>query len=217
MSGTLLFLRSPALRAWQVEAQEAKSLFGPLAEAGFPALFLVILGYSAAFGLVEIGVTAYAAEQGVPASAGVLLGVMSGGSAAGGLAYGGRTWRLPLARQFAVALFLLGAGVGVLALPMNLWWFGVASVVAGIIMAPTLTIQSMLVARSASSRHLTEAFTWSSTGLLAGVGAGIAAGGWLIERWNSSAAFIAGMIVAGVAAALAATSLPAERTVAAPV
>jgi MFS family permease len=211
VTGTLLFLRSPALRGWHLERHEAKSLFGPLAEPGFPALLAVILGYSAAFGLVEIGVVAYAAEQRAPASAGVLLGLMSGGSAAGGLAYGGRTWRLPLARQFAVALLVLGAGIGVLALPMNPWWFGAASVAAGIIMAPTLTIQSMLVARNASSRHLTEAFTWSSTGLLAGVGAGIAAGGWLIERWDSSAAFIAGALAASGAAALAATSLTADR------
>ena len=181
ITGTLLFLRSPALRGWQIEPPQAKSWFGPLAESGFPILFVVILGYSVAFGLVEIGVTAYAAEQGSPASAGVLLGLMSGGSAAGGLAYGGRSWRLPLARQFAVALFVLGAGIALLAVPMNLWWFAAASIVAGIIMAPTLTIQSMLVARNASSRHLTEAFTWSSTGLLAGVGAGIALGGWLIE------------------------------------
>jgi len=211
VTGTLLFLRSPALRGWQIEAQPGKRLFGPLAEPGFPALFLVILGYSAAFGLVEIGVTAYAAERHAPANAGVLLGLMSAGSAAGGLAYGSRSWRLPLVQQFAVALVVLGGGIGMLAVPMNLWWFAAASVLAGIIMAPTLTIQSMLVARNASSRHLTEAFTWSSTGLLAGVGAGIAAGGWLIERWDSRAAFIAGMIAAISAAALAAAALRAER------
>ena len=121
----------------------------------------------------RIGVTAYAAERTQPATAGVLLGLMSAGSAFGGLAYGSRSWRLPLPQQFAVALLVLGGGIGVLALPMNVWWFAIASIFAGIIMAPTLTIQSMLVARSASSHHLTEAFTWSSTGLLAGVGAGI--------------------------------------------
>jgi MFS family permease len=211
VTGTLLFLRSPALRGWQIEEPQSRNLFGPLAEPGFPVLFVTILGYSLAFGLVEIGVTAYAAERHTPATAGVLLGLMSAGSAAGGLAYGSRSWRLPLARQFAVALLVLGGGIGLLAVPMNVWWFGAASILAGIIMAPTLTIQSMLVARNASSRHLTEAFTWSSTGLLAGVGAGIALGGWLIERWSWSAAFVAAMLVAGCAAALAATSLRAER------
>jgi len=209
-SGTLLFLRSPALRDWPIEIRTRKNLFGPLTEPGFPSLFIVVLGYAGAFGLVEIGVTAYSAEVGNPALAGVLLGLMSAGSAVGGLAYGSRSWRLPLARQFAVALWILGAGIALLALPMNIWFFAAVSIAAGVIMAPTLTIQSMLVARNASPEHMTEAFTWSSTGLLAGVGIGMAAGGWLVERWDSSAAFIAGTIAAICAGTLAAAWLRAD-------
>lgn len=210
VSGTLLFLRSPALRDWQIETRSRKNLFGPLTEPGFPSLFVVVLGYAGSFGLVEIGVTAYSAEVGYPALAGILLGLMSVGSALGGLAYGSRSWRLPLARQFAVALWILGVGIVLLALPMNVWFFAAVSIAAGVIMAPTLTIQSMLVARNASAEHLTEAFTWSSTGLLAGVGIGMAAGGWLVERWNSSATFIAGAIAAICAGTLAAAWLRAE-------
>ena len=77
---------------------------GPLAEPGFLALIGVVLCYSIAFGLTEIGLTAYATEAGMPALAGVLLGLMSAGSAFGGLAYGSRNWRMPLARQFAAML-----------------------------------------------------------------------------------------------------------------
>jgi len=210
LTGTLLFLRTPALRNWRIEARTRKSLFGPLAEPGFPSLFVVVLGYSGSFGLVEIGVTAYAAEAGNAALAGVLLGLMSVGSAVGGLAYGSRSWRLPLARQFAVTLWLLGAGVALLAVPMNAWLFAFVSVFAGVVMAPTLTIQSMLVARIASPEHATEAFTWSSTGLLAGVGIGMASGGWLVERWGSGAAFIAGAVVAMCAGLLAVAWMRAD-------
>ena len=210
LTGTLMFVRSPALKDWRIEARTAASLSGPLAERGFVPLLAVILGYSAAFGLVEIGVTAYAAEAGRPALAGVLLGLMSVGSAAGGLAYGSRSWRLPLARQFAATLCILGAGVALLALPMHAWLFALVSVAAGIVMAPALTIQSMLVARTASPQHMTEAFTWSTTGLLAGVGIGIATGGWLIERWNSGATFVAAAIAALCAGALAAVWLRAD-------
>jgi len=210
LTGTLMFVRSPALKDWRIEARTAASLSGPLAERGFVSLLAVILGYSAAFGLVEIGVTAYAAEAGSPALAGVLLGLMSVGSAAGGLAYGSRSWRLPLARQFAATLCILGAGVALLALPMHAWLFALVSVAAGIVMAPALTIQSMLVARTASPQHMTEAFTWSTTGLLAGVGIGIATGGWLIERWNSGATFVAAAIAALCAGALAAVWLRAD-------
>jgi predicted MFS family arabinose efflux permease len=210
VTGTLLFLRSPALRNWQIEVRTRNSLFGPLTERGFPSLFVVVLGYSGSFGLVEIGVTAHSAETATPALAGILLGFMSAGSAAGGLAYGSRSWHLPLTRQFAIALWTLGLGIVFLAVPMSLWVFGIVSIAAGIVMAPTLTIQSMLVARTASPEHMTEAFTWSSTGLLAGVGAGMACGGWLIEHAGSSAAFIAGGIVAACAGTLAAAWLRAE-------
>ncbi|MBI2754480.1 MAG: MFS transporter [Betaproteobacteria bacterium] len=201
--GTLLFVRSPALRGWRIEPRADKSLFGPLAERGFAPLLAVVLGYSAAFGLVEIGITAYATEAGHPALAGVMLGLMSAGSAAGGLAYGSRDWRLPLARQFAVVLCALGIGVALLALAANAWLFALLSVVAGVVMAPALTIQTMLVSRIASPQHATEAFTWSSTGLLIGVGIGIAAGGWLIERWGSSATFVAAAIASLGAGVLA--------------
>jgi predicted MFS family arabinose efflux permease len=210
ITGTLLFLRTPALRTWRIEARSGKSPFGPLAKPGFPSLFIVVLGYSGSFGLVEIGVTAYSAEAGNAALAGVLLGLMSAGSAAGGLAYGSRSWRLPLARQFAITLCLLGVGIAILALPMNAWFFAVVSVAAGVVMAPTLTIQSMLVARIAAPEHLTEAFTWSTTGLLAGVGIGMAGGGWLVERWGSGAAFIVGALVAICAGVLAVTWMEAD-------
>ena len=210
LTGTLLFLRSAALRTWHIETRVRDTLFGPLGERGFLPLFLVVLGYSGSFGLVEIGVTAHAAEAGNPALAGILLGLMSVGSAVGGLAYGSRSWRLTLPRQFAVTLWLLGIGVALLAIPMNAWLFALLSIAAGIVMAPTLTIQSMLVARIASPEHLTEAFTWSSTGLLAGVGIGMGAGGWLVELWGSSAAFVAGAIVAVFAGMLAAALLQAD-------
>ena len=204
-TGTLLFLRSPALAAWRLEARPGASLFGPLAEPGFAPLLAVVLCYSAAFGLVEIGVTAFAAEAGHAALAGVLLGLMSVGSVAGGLAYGSRSWRMPLARQFALTLALMGAGVALLIPASNAWLFSALSVVAGIVMAPALTIQSMLVARTASPQHATEAFTWSATGLLSGVGIGIAAGGVLTERWGSGATFVAAALAAISAGALALT------------
>jgi MFS family permease len=201
--GTLLFLRSPALAHWRVSAGAVTSLLGPLAERGFAALLAVVLGYATAFGLVEIGITAYASETGRPALAGILLALMSAGSALGGLAYGSRTWGPPLARQFAIALGLTGVGIALLAPATNAWVFALLSVVAGLVMAPALTIQSMLIAKTASARHATEAFTWSSTGLLSGVGLGMALGGWLIDRWGWSVTFAAASIAALSSAALA--------------
>jgi predicted MFS family arabinose efflux permease len=121
----------------------------------------------------------------MPALAGVLLGLMSAGSAFGGLAYGSRSWRLPLARQFALMLACMGAGLSFLALPWGPWGFAAWSVVAGVVMAPALIIQSMLVAKTSRPEHSTEAFTWSASALLAGVGLGVTAGGGLLEIFQS--------------------------------
>jgi MFS family permease len=198
--GTFLFLRAPPLRAWRVEARTAPSLLGPLAERGFIPLIAVILCYSMAFGLLEVGFTAYASEAGNIALAGILLGLMSAGSALGGLAYGSRSWHLPLARQFAVMLALMGAGLAVLALPWSPVPFALWSLFAGVVMAPALIIQSMLVVKTARPEQMTEAFTWSASALLSGVGAGVATGGALLERFASPAALALGAAVALLAA-----------------
>lgn len=205
--GTLLFLRTQALRSWHIEARTSRSLLGPLAEARFPALIAVVLLFSSAFGFMEIGVTAYATMKSSAALAGVLLGVMSAGSALGGLAYGSRSWHLPLSRQFAVALSLMGVGLGVLALPWGPWPFAFLCALAGIAMAPALIVQSMLAAKIARPEHATEAFTWTTSALLAGVGIGLAAGGVLLERLPAPAALAAASVAALLAAGLARLTL----------
>lgn len=209
-AGTLLFIGSSAIRLWKVEPRTPSSLMGPLAEPGFPALLATVVCYSAAFGLVEIGITGFANELSRPALAGVLLALMSVGSAAGALAYGGRTWHAPLRRQFAAMLFLMGAGVAILAGVDDAWMFGFLSVFAGIVMAPALIIQSMLVARLAKPQHSTEAFTWSSTGLLAGVSAGIAIGGLILDAAPASSVFVAAGL-ASMTAAIVAIALLRDR------
>lgn len=200
-AGTLLFIRTPALRSWSINERGSVGLLGPLAEPGFAVLVAVVLSFATAFGFLEIGVTAYATESGDAALAGVLLGLMSLGSALGGLAYGGRTWHAPLGRQFAVALSLMGAGLAVLAVGWTPWPFAGLCVLAGVAMAPGLIIQSMLAARIARSEHATEAFTWTTSALLAGVGIGLAVGGALLERFSSHAALAAGAAAALLAAA----------------
>jgi MFS family permease len=202
-AGTMLFLRLAALRAWHIEPAGARHLLGALAEPGFAALIGVILCYSIAFGLTEIGVAAYATEVGAPSLAGVLLALMSVGSAAGGLAYGSRGWPLPLARQFAAMLGLMGVGLAWLALPWNPWLFAIWSIVAGIVMAPALIIQSMLVAKTSRPEYSTEAFTWSASALLAGVGLGLTAGGGLLELFTSRAPLTAGAAAALTGAVVA--------------
>ena len=209
--GTWLFLRSPAMHRWTIEPPRAASLLGPLTTPGFLPLLGVTLLYCAGFGLFEIGVTGYAAENGSPWLAGVMLGLASVGSATGALAYGSRTWSWPLTRQYAVALAGMGAGCVALSFTAHGLAFALVSVLAGLAMSPPLIMQSMLIARIARSEHATEAFTWSSTALLSGVGIGIAAGGAILDQHHSSNVFLASGVLALVASAGAATLIRGQR------
>jgi hypothetical protein len=199
--GSLAFLRSPALQGWRIERRSAMGLLGPLARREFAHLVAIVLCFATAFGFLEIGITAYAIETSNAALAGVLLGLMSAGSALGGLAYGSRGWHAPLARQFALALALTAAGLAVLGAPWHPWAFAAWSLLAGVAIAPALIIQSMLVTKTAAAEHSTEAFTWTTSALLAGVGIGLAFGGMLLERLPSAAAFVAGAVTALLSAA----------------
>jgi predicted MFS family arabinose efflux permease len=77
-------------------------------------------------------------------------------------------------------------------------------------MAPVLIVQSMLVAKSVRAENTAEAFTWSASALLAGVGIGLGAGGLLLEIYRSHAAFAAAAASALLAALLARLTLRAS-------
>jgi len=61
----------------------------------------------------------------------------------------------------------------------------------------------MLVSTYAPARYATEAFTWATTCIVGGIGAGNALGGLLLERFGASIVFGASATVALLAAACA--------------
>jgi len=201
--GALFITRTPALTTWSVEPSERRSLLGALHDAGFRRLLTILVCYSAVFGLVDIGVATYAIAVERPALAGVVLGVMSIGSAAGGLAYGSRSWHLPLTRQFALALVIMGVSIAPMALITNPYLLAFMAVASGVTMAPPLIIQSTMVAKTMPTSHMAEAFTWVTTAMLCGVGLGFAFGGAVAEARGAPAVFLlaAGItVVMGIAA-----------------
>jgi MFS family permease len=207
--GSLQFMRTRALASWNRATHFSGAFLGPLAEPRFALLLVLVCCYASVFGLVEIGVAAFAAEAGRPALAGVFLGVMSVGSAAGALAYGTRHWHLSLDRQFSYSLALMGLGIAPLAVVSQPVPFALWCVIAGIAMTPTLIIQATLVVKAVRAEHATEGFTWSATALLAGVGIGLASGGLLLEHGAVSTLFLVATIVSIAAALMARASVNA--------
>ena len=190
--GGVIFMRSPAIRRWTPPApQVQRSLLGPLQYPQLLALFAATVLYSVAFGLFEVAVTAFAAAQGMPAAAGVILALASLGSALGVLIYGSHDWALPAPRQYLLAQLAMAVGILALAPVTNVYAFALLSIVACAPMAPVVAVQSVLISRLAPRAMLAESFTWAATCLLGGISAGIAAGGMLVEHWPPSRVLVA--------------------------
>jgi predicted MFS family arabinose efflux permease len=76
------------------------------------------------------------------------------------------------------------------------------SLVAGLLIAPALTAQTLMISRLAPPQYATEAFTWSSTFIVSGIGIGTAVAGWLIETVGLASAFATAAALLTCAAAL---------------
>jgi len=116
-------------------------------------------------------------------------------------------FRMPLERQFALALGLMSLPLFAHSLSLHPVVFALTAFVAGLAIAPTLTAQTILVSRIAPAKHATEAFTWSSLFIVSGIGAGMAVGGALFETLPLGQVFAIGAAVV-LAMSLLALALP---------
>ena len=190
----LLFMLSPSLKYWKHDAHAERHLFGPLTEPRLLLIFAISFGLTFSLGMLEVGYPGYATMIGLPALGGVLLAINSTGSAAAGAIYGALHLRTPVERQFAFTLALMS-----LPLFLHAWidqriMFTIVAFFAGVAIAPTIISQTLLVSRLSPSKYATEAFTWSSTFIISGLGTGMAVGGILIETHGVKSAFLAGGI-----------------------
>ena len=205
----LLYYTSRAMAYFKADPHAERHIFGPLTEPRLWILFTATLGLTLCFGLIEVGYPAYATALSVPALGGILLAINSAGSAVGGMIYGGLHFKAPVERQFAVAL-------GVMAIPLLVHVFfqepaafAVTAFFVGALIAPSIAAQNVLVSRLAPAMYATEAFMWSSTFIVSGLGVGMALGGVLVENASLAANFATG---AGVVAAMALLALAMDAS-----
>ena len=175
-SGTALLMASPAVRSWESEAHTARGPFGALASRGLLTVVLATVPVGCAFGAFEISLPAFAEYHGDRGDAGWLIAIWAVGSAAGGLIYGGLTWRSTLSCRW-LALSVLTAGA--MTLPI-VAWSPPAMVpfllLAGAFIAPAIASGSQLMGALAPPGMTTEAYAWGPTALVGGVAAGSARG-----------------------------------------
>ena len=192
VASAAIYLASGVLRLFKRVAASDRHLLGPLTEPRLWLVFIATFGLTMCFGLLEVGYPAYATSLAMPAVAGLLLAINSLGSALGGTLYGGLHLRASIERQFAAAMGLMSMPLFLHALVFEPVVFALVAFMAGALIAPSITAQSVLVSRLAPAKYATEAFTWSSTFIVSGIGAGMALGGALVEAFGIRSAFAAG-------------------------
>ena len=213
----LIFMRNPALKYWKQEPPSERHLLGPLTEGRLILLFVILFALAMACGMLEVGYPAYTTSLGISAFAGVLLAVNSFGSALGGALFGASKFSMSMEKQFAILLALFGALMCLhLAVDasQSRYLFALMAFIAGCAISPAFALQALLISRIAPAKYATEAFTWSGTFIVTGLGAGMALGGALSEIYFVKAPFVAGSVVLIVAAgmALLLTAKPRPQT-----
>jgi MFS family permease len=185
------FVASPALRYWRHDPHAERHLLGPLTESRLIAVYATQFLLTVGLGLLEIGYPGFAAMVREPPLAGWLIAINSVGSALGGLAYGAMTIALAPERQLRRMLALLALPLALSAIVTSGAVLALVGFVAGLCIAPAFTIATLLISSYAPTRYATEAFTWSATCIVSGIGVGNAVGGAMLERFEPAAVFMA--------------------------
>jgi MFS family permease len=179
------------------------------------AVLLVCAAYiavGAVFGAIDVVVVAFARAEGAAPLAGVALACYAGGSLVAGLVYGLLRLSGTLAGRFvgcAVAFALAAQGmllIGSLGLLLPI------AFLAGLTIAPVLISGTSLVESRVPRRALTEALSWTNTGLTLGVTAGSALAGMAVDAWGAQSAFAVPAMAAGLAGVVALLGAPLLRT-----
>lgn len=190
-AGTVAFATGALSRAWRSEQTAERSRAGALASPGMRTLMLAIVPTGVAFGALEVAMPAFAVAEGHAAGlAGVFLTAMALGSLLGGLWYGARRWRGPIARRFLGLQALFTLGLLPLLMADSIWSMAALMTIAGLALAPSAAAAYLVVDHVAPPGTVTEATTWVMTANVAGGALGAALGGVVAQRVSVHAALL---------------------------
>jgi MFS family permease len=181
---------------------------GALASPHLRLLVLSDLPLAATFGALDVTLPAFGAHHGAAALGGPFAAALAFGSGAGGIAYGARPGIFGPPRRSLVAL---GGLMVLTCLPLpaaaSIPEMFVFAAVAGVTLAPQITVRNQVIQNTLVAGTATEAFTWLALATTVGASVGSALVGPLVQ----AAGWRAGAIVAVVLPAIATLIVLARR------
>ncbi|MFC7716216.1 MFS transporter [Nonomuraea recticatena] len=190
---------------------KVRSSKGVLRLRGVALLALGFLAMGSVFGSMQVGITSYTAQLGVPAVAGPIYATFSGASVLGGLLYGAIRWRVSAPARLAWGLALLAAATSALMFAGSVPLLYGAAGLAGLVIAPVIITGYTIIERLTPAEVRTEAFTWLTGGIGLGLATGASIAGQLVDRFGPSVAFVVPPLMTGLAAVLIVTRLRSLR------
>ncbi len=170
------------------------------------------VGLGVLFGSTEVLVVAFTDELGRRGSAGLVLAVWASGSLVAGTVAGAFPASDPFARLRWTSVVLTATFLPLL-LADSLVLLVAAVFATGLMVAPTLIAATALVESVVPAGRLTEALSWTSTGLAVGVAPGAAISGHVVDVIDASTGFLVPLLSAGIATAVVWIMKRPDRTV----
>ena len=168
-------------------------------------VLVAAVGIGVLFGSSEIIVVAFTEEQGRKSLSGVVLAVWAAGSLAAGVVVGALPPPADSVARLRWTVLVLALSFAPLMVAPDVWWLTAGMFVAGVMISPTMIAATTVVEQYVPPSRLTEALTWTSTGLAVGVAPGAVLAGWVVDTHGASAGF-AVPLAAGLVAAVVAWS-----------
>jgi MFS family permease len=184
LGGGIWFIALPELG--RVRIPRSKRRFGVVLAR--PAVLLsTVVGFMliAACAAVEAAVVASFGHG--SASSGWVLAIFSVGSLVGGLTFG----HVPIGPwALARRMLIISIGIGLAGLSGDFWWLSGMLFIAGIGIAPALTVLFAIVSASVRFSDTAEAYGWVGTGQLIGAALGSAVAGFIIDHYGAPTAIL---------------------------
>ena len=174
----------------------------PINWDGLWPMVAVSVSLGIVFGAAEVMIAAFTTEQNQQGAAGAVLAAWAGGSLVAGIIVGALPQPLHPMRRLRGALLVLSLLFAPMAFLSSVPLLAVGMFFGGFMISPTLIAMVNLVEQVVPPSRLTEALTWTTTGMAVGVAPGATIVGMVIDAHGAAAGF-AVPLVAGLAGCLA--------------